>query len=71
MLDPYAGTGSVLVAAAAFGAQVVGTDIDVRVRGLPARCIACPSKYGPVHPIVWLVQRSCTYSIAPSIDSFL
>ena len=32
MLDPYAGTGSVLVAAAAFGAQVMGADIDVRVR---------------------------------------
>ena len=31
MLDPYAGTGSVLVAAAAFGAQVMGADIDVRV----------------------------------------
>ena len=31
VLDPYAGTGSILIAAAAFGAQVVGADIDVRV----------------------------------------
>ncbi|GAX79848.1 hypothetical protein CEUSTIGMA_g7288.t1 [Chlamydomonas eustigma] len=31
VLDPYAGTGSILVAAAAFGAQVMGADIDVRV----------------------------------------
>ena len=31
VLDPFAGTGSVLVAAAARGAAVVGADIDVRV----------------------------------------
>jgi tRNA G10 N-methylase Trm11 len=39
MLDPYAGTGSILVAAAAFGAQVMGADIDVRV----SNSISCPS----------------------------
>ena len=31
MLDPYAGTGSILVAAAQYGARVMGADIDVRV----------------------------------------
>ncbi len=35
VLDPYAGTGSILVAAAAFGAQVMGTDIDIRVSCRP------------------------------------
>eukprot|EP00892_Ulva_mutabilis_P012672 jgi/Ulvmu1/9778/UM056_0018.1 len=29
--DPFAGTGSILVAAAAWGARVLGTDIDIRV----------------------------------------
>jgi len=31
VLDPYAGTGSILVAAAEHGAQVIGGDIDMRV----------------------------------------
>ena len=31
VLDPYAGTGSILIAAAVFGAQVTGADIDMRV----------------------------------------
>ncbi|KAG2424414.1 hypothetical protein HXX76_014468 [Chlamydomonas incerta] len=31
MLDPYAGTGSILVAAAHYGAKVMGTDIDIKV----------------------------------------
>ncbi|GFR46055.1 hypothetical protein Agub_g7525 [Astrephomene gubernaculifera] len=31
VLDPYAGTGSILVAAAHYGAQVLGTDIDIKV----------------------------------------
>lgn len=29
--DPFAGTGSILIAAAAWGARVLGTDIDIRV----------------------------------------
>lgn len=29
--DPFAGTGSILVAAAAWGGRVLGTDIDIRV----------------------------------------
>jgi tRNA (guanine10-N2)-methyltransferase len=31
MFDPFAGTGSFLVAAAAFGAVTLGGDIDIRV----------------------------------------
>ncbi|EFJ46403.1 hypothetical protein VOLCADRAFT_62647 [Volvox carteri f. nagariensis] len=31
VLDPYAGTGSILVAAAHFGAKVMGADIDIKV----------------------------------------
>jgi tRNA (guanine10-N2)-methyltransferase len=31
VLDPYVGTGSILVAAAARGAYTMGTDIDIRV----------------------------------------
>ncbi|GLC40262.1 hypothetical protein PLESTB_001633100 [Pleodorina starrii] len=31
MLDPYAGTGSILVSAAHFGAKVMGYDIDIKV----------------------------------------
>lgn len=31
MLDPYVGTGSILIAAAARGAHTLGADIDVRV----------------------------------------
>ena len=31
MFDPYAGTGSILVAAAHLGAQTLGCDIDMRV----------------------------------------
>mmetsp|Transcript_40151 Transcript_40151/g.89077 ORF Transcript_40151/g.89077 Transcript_40151/m.89077 type:complete len:494 (+) Transcript_40151:82-1563(+) len=31
VLDPYAGTGSILIAMAHFGAQVMGTDIDIKV----------------------------------------
>ncbi|MEW5314331.1 MAG: hypothetical protein WDW38_005839 [Sanguina aurantia] len=31
VLDPFAGTGSIMVAAAHFGAQVMGSDIDIRV----------------------------------------
>jgi tRNA (guanine10-N2)-methyltransferase len=31
VMDPYAGTGSILIAAAEFGAQVLGADIDMRV----------------------------------------
>ncbi|AOW02842.1 uncharacterized protein YALI1_C19510g [Yarrowia lipolytica] len=39
MYDPFAGTGSFLVAAAAFGALTVGSDIDVRmIRGKGKGC---------------------------------
>lgn len=31
MFDPFAGTGSILVAAAHFGAVTLGADIDIRV----------------------------------------
>ena len=31
MFDPFAGTGSILVAAASLGALTMGADIDVRV----------------------------------------
>lgn len=31
VLDPYVGTGSILVAAAARGAYTMGADIDIRV----------------------------------------
>ncbi len=31
MFDPFAGTGSILVAAAHFGAITLGADIDIRV----------------------------------------
>jgi tRNA (guanine10-N2)-methyltransferase len=31
VLDPFAGTGSILVAAASYGARVLGCDIDMRV----------------------------------------
>lgn len=31
MLDPFVGTGSVLIPAAHMGAHTLGTDIDVRV----------------------------------------
>jgi tRNA (guanine10-N2)-methyltransferase len=35
VLDPFAGTGSILVAAASYGARVLGCDIDLRV----LRCV--------------------------------
>ena len=31
MLDPFCGTGSMLVAAACFGATTIGGDIDIRI----------------------------------------
>lgn len=31
MYDPFVGTGSILVAAAHFGAHTMGADIDIRV----------------------------------------
>ena len=46
VMDPYAGTGSVMVAAAAFGAQVVGTDIDIRVSASRG-CAPCQAKPRP------------------------
>lgn len=38
VLDPYVGTGSILVAAAARGAYTMGSDIDVRVLKQGKKC---------------------------------
>ena len=49
-MDPYAGTGSILIAAAAFGAQVVGADIDVRVGPNDCDCAAFKSNVLEANP---------------------
>jgi tRNA (guanine10-N2)-methyltransferase len=38
VLDPYVGTGSILIAAAARGAHTMGCDIDVRVLKHGRKC---------------------------------
>ena len=49
--DPFVGTGSLLVAAAALGATTLGADLDVRVvrdgkRGGDGQARSCPSLSG-------------------------
>lgn len=39
VLDPFVGTGSILVSAAHFGAITMGTDIDIRVSGRALRLL--------------------------------
>ena len=50
--DPFVGTGSLLVAAAALGATTLGADLDVRVvrdgkRGGDGQARSCPTARGP------------------------
>lgn len=54
VLDPYVGTGSILVAAAARGAVTIGSDIDVRVLRMgAARRAAAAGSGGHDVPDVW------------------
>ncbi|KAG1669595.1 hypothetical protein FOA52_006368 [Chlamydomonas sp. UWO 241] len=68
VLDPYAGTGSCMVAAAVFGAQVMGTDIDIRVisHGKPDKKSGAPldvfsnfEQYGLTPRLAGLLRMDC------------
>ena len=56
VFDPFVGTGSILVAAAHFGAQTIGADIDIRVvrDGKSSICIAHTSCIKLFHSFLYL-----------------
>jgi 16S rRNA G966 N2-methylase RsmD len=61
VLDPFAGTGSILVAAASYGARVLGCDIDLRV----LRCGRCWTQVTNRSTQAARGLRACYLRIAP------
>ena len=66
VFDPFAGTGSILIAAAHLGAHTLGTDIDIRVLrdGKTASngqaCLLCPlSTHAALHEVARGLSKPC------------
>lgn len=59
VFDPYAGTGSILIAAAARGAHVLGGDIDPRVISLGKVCGAARSSMQAKPPRQQQLDLAC------------
>ncbi|KAG2422078.1 hypothetical protein HYH02_015518, partial [Chlamydomonas schloesseri] len=80
MLDPYAGTGSILVAAAHYGAKVMGTDIDIKVlrEGKPGPggtdrvCIGSNfTQYGLPQPVGLIRLDTHKHPLRPDLQEVL
>lgn len=76
VLDPYAGTGSILVAAAQYGARVMGADIDVRVirgekmskTGRVANIFTNFEQYGLPHPLALVRMDMHRHPLRPGLE---